>query len=88
MIEKRASERVLFSEKIDFMLPVSDFREIKNISLSCNAADISSTGIGIIADYPLEPGHVLKFSRFTRSFGIVRWSSGLNESCRAGIQFV
>lgn len=88
MVEKRAVERIPFNEKIDFLLPVSDFREIKKLSLSCSAVDISRTGMGIVVDYPLEPGHVLQFNRFTHPFGIVRWSRKLNENYRAGIQFV
>jgi hypothetical protein len=88
MVEKRASERTPFNENIDFLVPVSDFREIKALSLSCNAIDISSTGMGIVMDYPLEPGHVLKFNRFTHPFAIVRWSREINEDYRAGVQFV
>jgi len=88
MVEKRAAERIPFSEKIDFQLPVSDFREITVLSLSCNAIDISSTGMGIVVDYPIEPGHVLRFNRFTHPFGIVRWSWKLNGNFRAGVQFV
>lgn len=88
MLEKRASERIPFNDKIDFLLPVNDFREIKELSLSCNAIDISSTGMGIAVDYPLEPGHVLKFNCFTPPFGIVRWCRKVNENYRAGVQFV
>jgi len=88
MVEQRAAERIPFNEKIDFLLPVSDFREIKALSLTCNAIDISSTGMGIVVDYPLEPGHVLKFNSFTPPFGIVRWSRKLNGNYRAGVQFV
>lgn len=88
MVEKRASERIPFNDKIDFLLPVSDFREITALSLSCNAIDISSTGMKIVVDHPLEPGHVLKFNRFTPTFGIVRWCKKLNENYKAGVQFV
>lgn len=88
MVEKRASERTHFNEKIDFMLPVNDFREITTLSLTGNAVDIMSTGIGIVVDYPLEPGHVLRFNRFTHPFGIVRWSRKLDGNYRAGVQFV
>lgn len=88
MVEKRAAERIPFNDKIDFLLPASDFREIKALSLTCNAIDISSTGMGIVVDYPLEPGHVLKFNRFAHPFGIVRWSRKLNGNYRAGVQFV
>ncbi|MEW6713812.1 MAG: PilZ domain-containing protein [Nitrospirota bacterium] len=88
MVEKRTSERIPFNEKIDFLVPVSDFREIKALSLSCNTIDISSTGMGIVMDYPLEPGHVLKFNRFTHPFGIVRWNREINGNRRAGVQFV
>ncbi|MBI5674260.1 MAG: PilZ domain-containing protein [Nitrospirae bacterium] len=88
MVEKRAAERMPFNDKIDFLLPVSDFREIKKLSLSCSATDISSTGMGIVLDYPLEPGHVLQFNSFTPSFGIVRWSRKVEGSYRAGVQFV
>lgn len=87
-MEKRAAERIPLNGKIDFLVPVSDFREIKALSLSCNTVDISNTGMGIVVDYPLEPGYVLKFDRFTPTFGIVRWSRKLNGNCRAGVQFV
>jgi len=88
MVEKRAAERIPFSDKIDFLVPVSDFREVTTLSLTCSAIDISSSGMGIVVDYPLEPGHVLKFNNFTPDFGIVRWSRKINENYRAGIEFV
>ena len=88
MVEKRAAERTPFNEKIDFLLPINDFRAITTLSLSCNAIDISSTGMGIVVDYPIEPGHVLRFNRFTHPFGIVRWCRKLDENYRAGVQFV
>ena len=92
MLEKRLSERMSFNKKIECMLSAVDLGKINKLMLSCSTFNISDTGMGIVADYPLEPGHVLKFDSFTPTLGptvgVVSWSMRFNEKYRAGVHFI
>jgi CheY-like chemotaxis protein len=60
--------------------------------LTADVLDISATGMCILTEYELEPGHILLLSNTTmQKNAVVRWSecSGTTAStCRAGLQFV
>ncbi len=89
MIERRQFERKPYMKTINYVVTVLDFRELKNLALKGEATDISDRGIGIKTDYPLEPGHVLKFNtEMPLKLGIVRWGIILDNKYRVGIEFV
>ncbi len=90
MGEKRGVERKPFEKKISYMVSVLELRELKNLSLMADIMDISDSGLGMHTDYPLEPGHVLRFDNgIGRRIGVVRWSvkNGDNKTYRAGVSF-
>lgn len=89
MDEKRQFERKFFREEVHFTVSVLDFMELKKLELKGIGIDISNTGLGMRTDYPLEPGHVLRFSNgIAKKSGLVRWSEKTEDRYRIGIQFV
>lgn len=61
------------------------------ILVAANIFDISETGMGIVTDYKLQPGDLIRLSDAPiHGRGVVRWSTYSSETAtyRAGIQFV
>ncbi len=57
--------------------------------LEVRTKDISNGGVGIKVRYPLNLGNVLRFqNRLENKSGIVKWTMGSGENCRAGIKFI
>ncbi|GAB4419726.1 MAG: hypothetical protein OHK0032_15610 [Thermodesulfovibrionales bacterium] len=91
MEDKRQFKRTSFTETIGYSVSVLEFRELKRLNLKAEAVDISEGGLGIITDYPLEPGHVLRFTgEIEQKAGIVSWAMkiGDNSRYRVGIKFI
>lgn len=88
-MEKRGFERRAEQREIEYTVTVLDLKELKKIKKKAELVDTSESGVGIITDYPLEPGHVLTFSDgFSSKIGIVRWSQRWDNSFRVGVKFV
>ncbi|MEK6674012.1 MAG: PilZ domain-containing protein [Nitrospirota bacterium] len=90
MSGKRQHERKPFSEAFDCSVCVLNLRELTTVQLRAESLDISDGGIGIQIGYPVEPGHVLRFSSGIKSnAGIVRWTVKHDTNrYKAGIMFV
>jgi hypothetical protein len=88
MIDSRRFERRPYNETIDFSVSVLEFKELKRLNLDGTGMDIGDAGIGIQVDYPLESGHVLRFSGIGQKTGIVKWSMKSGNTYRVGIKFV
>ncbi len=89
MKEKRESERRPYSNPVTCSVSVFDVRKIEHMVLKCTGSDISDRGIGLKADYPLEPGHVIRFGNdMNDKIGVVRWSTKHENRFRVGIRFV
>lgn len=90
MEEKREFERRAVMQSIQYSVTVLDFRDLRRVSLNGEVVDISDSGMGIKTDFPLEPGHVLRFnSGIGHKAGIVKWSMVVNNNgYRVGIKFV
>jgi len=83
----RRFERRPCAKTIEYMMdvPGSDSQGIVN--LSAKAIDISEAGVGIETDYPLAPGHTLRFNGGINKAGTVLWSRRTETAYRAGIRF-
>lgn len=73
---------------IDIVVNVIRENRIEKVSFNAETVDISLGGIGVLMDFPLEPG----FVRFTdgneHKAGMVMWNKKLeNNKYRMGIQF-
>lgn len=90
MAEKREYEREYLAQDIRYSVIVLDLKALKRLHLKAEAVDVSSTGIGIQTDYPLEPGHVLMFhSEIGHETGVVAWSTMItDDGYRVGVKFV
>lgn len=59
---------------------------MKKITLYCETVNISAGGLCIETEYPIEPGHVLRFGNNIN--GIANWSSRFDNTYRIGIKFI
>ncbi len=88
-MEKRKFERKAEQREIEYTVTVLDLRELKKLTKKARLYDLSQGGIGLITDFPLEPGHVLTFNNgLSEKIGIVKWSNKEDLYYRVGIKFV
>lgn len=87
--EKRRFIRRPYEGEINYSLSVFEFKAVKGLELSGLGLDISLSGVGMITDYPVEKGHVLRFnSGIEQKVGIVKWSrNSVYNFYSAGVQF-
>ncbi len=88
---KRHNERIPDPSAIDFSiigyLNQKDFVPTSNIK--GHITDISEAGIGIITDFPLESGNLLRFNfKHLTKIGVVMWSLKTDGSFKVGIKFI
>lgn len=91
----RKDTRTPFIVPVRYSVSVLDMRELKQIHDIAVSVDISTGGLGILTDYPLEEGHVLTFNdeinmnNVTAKSAIVRWTGKIDgNKYRAGLEFV
>lgn len=92
----REYTRLPFISIIRYSVSVVDSRELKKISEGAVSVDICKGGLGMIANYPLEAGHVLVFEDEIKTINhikaraaIVRWTGKLeDDKYRVGVEFV
>jgi len=84
---RRKFDRMPSSINIAFSLKLFDKKGL-NLDKKADAIDLSSGGIGLFTDYPLEPGQILRFDQnIAFKLGIVKWVKKIDNSYRAGIKF-
>ncbi|MDP3049007.1 MAG: PilZ domain-containing protein [Thermodesulfovibrionales bacterium] len=92
MLDKRQFERKSYTETFYFAVSVLDIIDTKILNLVARGIDVSEGGIGIKTDYPLEPGHVLRFNKPLnhKNVGVVRWCGNgeIKGIYSVGIKFV
>ena len=71
---------------------IDQMKKVENVAVS---VDISTGGMGIITDYPLQQGHILTFRHsvkindfLSKQAAIVQWTGKVNGQCRAGLKFI
>lgn len=88
-MDKRDFERKEERREVEYTVTVLDLRELKKLTRRAELIDSSEGGLGIITDYPLEPGHVLTFGNgFEKKIGIVKWSDKKDNHYRVGVKLV
>ena len=83
--ERRKQPRKPCSLKVPFSVGKSKDLEPEML-LHGETADVSATGLSLIADHPLEPGEVVSFGN-QRLSGTVRWCEKLDHFYRFGVKF-
>jgi hypothetical protein len=93
--EKRTSERNVFPYPVDFEIAVLGPEQTQPITLTGDAVDISSNGIGMWTTTPLNQGDVVKLyipvpsqKTVLPSFSEVRWVEPGSTHNRVGLQFL
>ncbi len=91
----REYERTPYIAPLKYSISVINMRELKKVQNVAVSVDISTVGLGIITDFPLEQGHVLIFeneikinSITSKKAAIVRWTGRTNGKYRVGLKFV
>ena len=87
--DMRQFRRRAYTETIDFSVIIPKLRDLSAARLKGRIVDLSDGGIGIQADYPLEPGVMLIFIRGdTEKRGVIKWAVKLDEQRhRVGVAF-
>jgi len=87
--DMRQFRRRAYTETIDFSVIMPELRERSASRLKGRIVDLSDGGIGIQADYPLEPGVMLIFTRGdTEKRGVIKWAIKVDDQLhRAGVAF-
>lgn len=93
--EKRALERNIFPYRVDFEMADPGSEQTKSITLTGDAVDINSNGIGMWTTAPLIRGDVVKLNipspsqnSVLPSFSEVRWVEPGNSHNRVGLRFL
>jgi len=93
--EKRTLERNIFPYPVDFELADLGREQTQLVTLTGDAVDISSNGIGMWTTAPLNRGDVVKLyipipsqNTILPSFSEVRWVEPGNNHNRVGLQFL
>lgn len=90
--EKRSFTRVPYEAPLDFIVLVTQEQDLQKIEANGKIIDASDAGIGIMTDYPLQPGHILewddKHQKGKLHIAMVKWSQEQTNLCRAGLLFV
>lgn len=86
----RLHRRRPYAQSMDYSAGVYESGELKVLNLKASVIDISDGGIGLLTDYELKPGYIIRFEKGTKqNIGIVKWSISTGDhSFRAGIEFL
>ncbi|MDP2156127.1 MAG: hypothetical protein Q8K68_00260 [Nitrospirota bacterium] len=87
--DNRQCERVKYDESFKYMLSVPDYWAPRLIEAEGIGIDICGhgRGIGFHTDFPLEPGHVIRFMKNeeVQIPAVVKWSEKTEVNHRVGI---
>ena len=90
--EKRREKRQPCNDPLDFTVLVTHESDFRRIPSAGRMVDVSETGVGLVTDFPLQPGHVLEWNdseqRGKLYIALVKWSLQKDNSCRAGLLMV
>ena len=90
--EKRQHPRKPYNTDFEFIVLYMDSDDFRRISSKGKILDVSQAGLGILTDFPLEPGHVLQWddmhTKGKLHMALVKWSEKSDSLYRAGLIFV
>ncbi len=91
----REDTRTPFVSPVKYSVSVLDLHELKQVNNIAVSVDISTGGLGILTDFPLEQGHVLTFNDeikinniTSKKAAVVKWKGRINGTYRVGLKFV
>ncbi len=90
--QKRAEERSPYSSLLHFTVLSAQPSEHQRIKSEGQIIDVSKSGVGLVTDLPLEPGHVLMWEdnhkKGSLHIAMVRWSKEQDSRYRVGLMFI
>jgi len=90
--EERKHAREACSISLEFTILFTQSSEFKRVIATGKTVDKSPAGIGLITDFPLEPGHVLEWDdqhkKGNLHIAMVKWARQLDSCYRAGLIFI
>lgn len=88
----RKHAREVCSIPLEFTILFTHYSEFKRVNATGETIDKSPAGIGLITDFPLEPGHVLEWDdqhiKGNLHIAMVKWAQQLDSYYRAGLVFI
>ncbi len=85
---KRQFERVSHDESLELKVLFTESNELQSVNITVRIINVSPAGIGLMTDYPLEPGQVLKWADKHKAGGLhmaaVRWTQEFEGCYSAG----
>lgn len=89
---ERKHVREACSIPLEFTILFTHYSEFKRVSATGKTVDQSPAGIGLVTDFPLEPGHVLEWDDLHKKgnlhIAMVKWARQFDNSYRAGLVFI
>lgn len=90
--EQRKHSREPYTISLDFTVLLTQSTEFQRLTATGKAVDKSPAGLGIITDFPLEPGHVLEWDDHHKKgilhIAMVKWAQQIDNYYRAGLIFI
>lgn len=90
--ERRGFARAPYEASLNFIILVTHGPDLHKIQATGTIINASETGIGIMTEFPLEPGYVLewddKHQRGKLHIALVKWSQQQSNLYRAGLVFI
>ena len=93
--DQRTLERKPYSHRIDLEVSDLEAEKPRSLKVTGKALDISSNGIGLLTEAPLNRGEVIKIyipiaflKAVLPSFSEVRWVQHTKRHYRVGLQFL
>jgi CheY-like chemotaxis protein len=84
--KRRKYDRRPSSLDINFSLTLFNKQGL-NLDRKANVIDLSNAGIGLLTNYPLEQGQLLRFDQnIAYKIGLVKWVTKIDDKYRAGIK--
>lgn len=88
--ERRQIKRDPIEKTIDIYARIPELEGYRKLYLKAVAIDMSTTGLGIKIDYPLETGNVVHFTSEPKvhAEGLVKWIMKYETFYRAGVEWL
>lgn len=89
---KRRFERVPCNNHLNFTILTASDMQYEKIRTFGTVIDSSPGGIGLVTEFPLQPGYVLQWDDVNQKgnlhMALVKWSLHLGGNHRAGLEFI
>ena len=89
---ERKYAREACSSSLEFIILFTQSSEFKRVNATGKTIDQSPAGIGLITDFPLEPGYVLEWddqhNKGNLHIAMVKWARQFDSYYRAGLIFI